>query len=222
MADKLAGIKREKLKQKLMDAYESYQRGEKDGLDILLTRVREFVYSKVYHLEHEFRDTGSAETADDWAQDVLLDVWQALPSFNDTPEAFYSWVHKAAFNKASKSFNHLQEHKDTFVKLSIASEDEEGGEEEVDNPAIYSNQENPVQFSLPPDLTKDDRKIIYAILRGKEVQNGNKNHPYLDVGDWMTQARTDQEIADELGLNVNTYRTRVETLRNKVKAWYNQ
>jgi len=72
--------KRESVRTKLIAAYEAYVRREKASMDNLLKLVNEFAFMKLSHLEYEpdFRQFGSAETADDWAQNVTIKVWQEL------------------------------------------------------------------------------------------------------------------------------------------------
>ena len=67
-----------------MTCYEAYTRKEPGSSDRLMLAVREFASTKVYHLESDFKDFGSTETADDWAQDVSLKVWRQLEGYPRT------------------------------------------------------------------------------------------------------------------------------------------
>ena len=60
MTDRVAAAKRSRKRDELMAAYEAYQRREPASMDKLLAAVRKFAYMKLYHLEHDFKDFGSA------------------------------------------------------------------------------------------------------------------------------------------------------------------
>jgi hypothetical protein len=87
--------KRKTTKQALIAATEAYERREPLSMDNLLKLVSDFARLKVSHVEYDLRCEG-AETADDWAQDITVSVWEALEKdrFNVTPADFYSFVHK--------------------------------------------------------------------------------------------------------------------------------
>jgi hypothetical protein len=63
------GKTRAGMRSKMTTAYQEYLEKRPGSLDRLVEIVRKFAYMKVYHLEYEFRNMGSAETADDWALD---------------------------------------------------------------------------------------------------------------------------------------------------------
>ena len=98
--------------------------------------------------EHNFKEFGTAETADDWAQEVSIKVWQGLTGagnteiFQGTGADFYSWVHKIAFNRATDAFKGLLKEKKTKVAMfhEIEEEGERGSIETFteENPLIHA------------------------------------------------------------------------------------
>ena len=192
MSDTLAGIKRESTKSELSHAYERYQRREPGSMDFLLTKVREFAYMKVYHLEYDFRKFGSAETADDWAQDVTLKVWRSLSegTSNRTPASFYAWVHKIAFNVGNDAFTLLYKEREAKVGLTVQVTDDEGTHEE-DNPEIYKDSpEDTIYF--PPSVQGVNLTICKLLYEG-----------------WGYP-----RIATELQMSVNAVKKRLYALRD--------
>lgn len=158
---------RKKTKEKLMTAYEGYQRREPGSADRLMEQVRKFAYTKVYHLEHDFENFGSSQTADDWAQNVSLAVWKGLDKFQGTPALFYSWVHKICFNEATDAFNIVKEESLTKVALFVKSLDEDSDEKQEEiNPEIYRLDERETMLSIPASIQGVDRNICSLIIDG--------------------------------------------------------
>lgn len=144
-SNRLAQLKKNSMRDRVVAAYQAYSRNEPFSMDNLLKVVREFAYTKVYHLEYDFKDFGSFETADDWAQEATINVWLALKDgkFEGNGEQFYSWIHKIAFNRATDAFNELENARAKKVSLTVASHeggDPDAEEYEDDNPDIYSSR----------------------------------------------------------------------------------
>jgi len=210
--NKLAGTKREQNRNNLISAYEAYQRREPRSMDNLLAVVRKFAYMKLYHLEHDFKDFGSAETVDDWAQDVVFKVWQALDKdrFEGTPAEFYSWVHKIAFNRSTDAFNDLQDEKAIKVPLFIKSKeggDENGDDYEEENPAIYEEDgDASVAFHIPASVQGIDLTICKLLLT--EVRGTDGNH----------RGRNYAEVGFVLGMTEDAVKKRLSRLQQRLKA----
>jgi len=215
MSNKLAAIKRGRSRNDLMSAFEAYQRREPCSMDNLLQVVRGFAYTKLYHLEHDFKDFGSAETVDDWAQDVVIKVWQALDKgrFEGTPAEFYSWVHKIAFNRSTDAFNDLQEEKAIKVPLFIKSEeggDENGDDYEEENPALYEeNGGAGVGFHIPASVQGIDLTICKLMLT--EVQDQVN-------GEYIMRPRNYREVGLVLGMTEDAVKKRLSRLQRRLKA----
>jgi hypothetical protein len=176
-SDSKRGEVRGNIKKQLIDAYESFMRREPGSMDRVLKLVNEFALVKLIYLEHvpDFRQFGSAETADDWAQEVSIKVWQELISKDSerTGEQFYAWVHKIAFNQAADSFNYLLDERATKVPLFVKGiDDQEDGEEhEIENPEIYEPVQQTakrVKKSRPDDVCLHG-PIRHIVKDGKDV-----------------------------------------------------
>lgn len=169
VANKRAGKVRTQTRKNIMAAYEAYTRREPGSKEQLFKLVRDFAYLKVYHLEYDFRHLGTAETADDWAQKVALDIWIGIDKFEGSPELFYSWVHKSAYNRAKLAFKYLDHESKTKVSLTVDHLDEESGEEsQEDNPEIYEREGgSDFTFTIPKSVQGLDLDICKLILDGE-------------------------------------------------------
>jgi hypothetical protein len=181
----IAKAKQKSLRDQIVAAYESYLRGEPLSTERLMGLVIKFAYRKVYHLEYEFKDMGTAQTADDWSQEVALKVWEALPRLPEivpNGEKFYSYINKATFNKDADAFNYLTGKILNDKKEVIGYRDEgkgkaplmvereaygDGGSDTYEdvNPEIYQRTTiNESHFTIPNSVTGIDRDITYLLL----------------------------------------------------------
>jgi DNA-directed RNA polymerase specialized sigma24 family protein len=235
--NRYAARKRSATREAIMDAYEVYRRGEPGALNRLIDLVREFAYAKVKYLDFEFNSGGA--DAEDWAQDVALDVWRQLDDYRgDTASSFYAWVHKIAFNTGSSTFNALLEEKDTHVDLTTDVMDGESGEGmfEDDNPEVYENA-----------LSADERKwteydgatgdIVWTrdAKRGKVETVPGSETSMFDIGsggslipDWVggdnlvicdlyRRGKTYKQIGRSLNLSEDAVKQRVAAIRKRAK-----
>lgn len=235
-SQRLAALERNKKRNALISAYEAYQRQEPLSLDTLLKQVQRFAYTKVYHLEHDFRHFGSAETADDWAQDVMIKVWQKLSdgSFKGNGEQFYAYVHKIAFNRAQKAFNKLAEAEQTKVPLTV--ERHEGGDPDAemyedDNPELLKspatenwigdgvNEDGEVKYKRGADL---DGPRIWSDWLATKASSGSIDIPDTVTGKdrivviMIRDGQSYAEIAARLGDTENAIKQRVKNLKQRL------
>ena len=216
MTDKLASLKRNSTKQALITAYQAYERKEPGSMDRLLQLVRNFAFSKVRHLEYEpdFIQMGSAETADDWAQEVLIKTWQGLAnnSFRGTPEQFYAWVHKIAYRQSADAFNGLLKEKKTKVQMFTSNEeaDERGRTEKFteENPLIHADSGGYAWSKpIPAHVQGVDLQICKLLMT--EVQDQKKN------GDYFMRGRNYAEVGFILNMTSDAVQMRLKKLRDR-------
>ena len=227
----IAAIKRDRVKRALMSAYEAYQRKEPRSLDKLIALVRDFAYSKVIHLEHEFADHGTAETADDWAQEISFNAWRALDrGFSGNAESFYSWLHKIAFNQATDAFHYLDDHRQTFTGLAVSVNGEDGEAEEVDNPEVYA--EGPTKTTTKYDDAVE-RKRARLESRGGAISQKDRDGFVGSVSEILRNVAgldrdiclimldgrdlTNAQIGAELGLTEDAVLSRVKRIRQRMR-----
>lgn len=193
-------------------------------MDKLLALVRKFVYMKLYHLEHDFKDFGSAETVDDWTQDVSIRVWQSLlKDDRRSPASFYAWVHKIAFNEGNAAFNKLIKEKATKVPLMVPISDEDAGtdEDEQENPELHEEEGYSSSVRIPASVQGVDRQICNLLLTTiRCAEDGrHRGRNYAEVGQVlnMTEAAVESRIR-QIRKNIKTDRARGEEQNKKAMA----
>jgi Sigma-70 region 2 len=123
-------------------------------------KVFKFARLKLLSLEYDFRDFGTAETVDDWAQEVTITVWQKLHTFKGEPSSFYAWVHKICFSKVVKAFTNLKAEQRNKESLVVDKRTEDRTYR-ADNPNMYD------QGNWSGSLHQDAR--VVAILKFLQV-----------------------------------------------------
>jgi len=204
--NKQAGRKKLRIKKQLIRAFTAYQEQQPGGLDLLLTLVRTFAYNKLYYIEYEFKNFGTAETVDDWAQNIVIDVWQQLDA-TMTPDKFYAWVHKITYNHGVDAFNDVLKQKSQKVGLTTVVNGDDGPEE-IDNPEIYKDSGGyDGRFRLPDEITGINRDICNLLM--SEIDD------FDDEGTSYTRTRTYAEIGRILGISESAVKKRIERMRAK-------
>ena len=142
-------------------------------IDPLLKVVIEYTQNKLKKLEFDdgFKGIGTAETVDDWSQDVSIKIWKLLAEgkFKGTTFAsFLKLLNVACKNRNSDAFEYLKDERETYVGIMTPIKDDFGGNsgEEQDNPDIYNSGEYPVTFTIPLSIQGRDLLICKLILAG--------------------------------------------------------
>lgn len=177
---------RDRNKRWLIEAFEGFRRsGSAEDFDELWKHVLRFAHMKLEHIEHNLRRGGGAEDADDWAQEVAIKVWLNLHRFSGDGAAFFSWVHKIAFNKAADAFKGMYRKSQEEVPWYIDGEDGD----EIENPKIEAERMaisiHPIEricleseeryWSIPSEIEGVDRYIASGVMQGftyKQIAKG--------------------------------------------------
>src|SRR5690242_13526335 len=78
--DRLRKSRNPALRQRLIDAYEAYTKGQASEWDFY-PLVIEHATRRMYHLERDFSEIGTSRTVDDFAQEVTFAVYRQLDRF---------------------------------------------------------------------------------------------------------------------------------------------
>jgi RNA polymerase sigma-70 factor (ECF subfamily) len=149
-------------------------------------------------LEYDFKKFGSAETADDWAQDVFISVWRNLEKFEGSGSNFYSWVSSIAFNEAQDAFTKLYKAQKKMTGLTIPARHNDSVDGDVeDNPEMLSEggYDGGV-IGIPKSVQGTDRNICLLIRDGRSYAG----------------------IAEELNMKVSAVKKRLQRLRERLQA----
>jgi hypothetical protein len=150
-------------KQTFNNAYRDYLHKEEPGsLKTLIALIHAYAYDRLwYELEAPntgFQTTGTAETADDWAQKVVINVMTALGK-GTTPDNFPAWVSQIVKNQRHDAKRHLIKRRAEKVDLFVSGDPDEVPNPRAThrelNPAIYKHAMVPIVASLADnDRTK--------------------------------------------------------------------
>jgi RNA polymerase sigma factor (sigma-70 family) len=177
------------------DLVKRAQRGELEAYDELVKRYQERIYATVYHM------TSNHEDANDLAQDSFIKAFQALKSFKGG-SSFYTWLYRIAVNK---TINFLKQRKNR-VSLSL-------------NDLDFNTENNPDLVALISEktprreagLNELQEKLNMALLKLSEAHR-------LVVVLHDVQGQSHEEIAEILGCNIGTVRSRLFYARQQLQS----
>ena len=178
-----------------MDLVRRAQRGDLQAYDELVKLYQERIYATIYHM------TSNHEDANDLAQDSFIKAFQALKSFKGG-SSFYTWLYRIAVNK---TINFLKQRKNR-VHMSL-------------NDLDFNTENNPDLVALISDKTprRDaglkelQEKLNAAMLKLSESHR-------LVVALHDVQGMSHEEVAQVMGCNIGTVRSRLFYARQQLQS----
>jgi len=172
------------------------QQGDLAAYDELVRRYQERIYATIYHM------TSNHEDANDLAQETFIKAFQAIKTFKGG-SSFYTWVYRIAVNK---TINFLKQRKNrTHMSL---------------NDLDFNAEHDPDLVSLVSDKTPR-REVNLAELQEKlnaAMQKLSEPHR-LVVTLHDVQGLPHDEIAEIMGCNIGTVRSRLFYARQQLQAY---
>ena len=172
------------------------QQGDMAAYDELVRRYQERIYATIYHM------TSNHEDANDLAQETFIKAFQAIKTFKGG-SSFYTWVYRIAVNK---TINFLKQRKNrTHMSL---------------NDLDFNAEHDPDLVSLISDKTPR-REVNLAELQEKlnaAMQKLSEPHR-LVVALHDVQGLPHDEIAEIMGCNIGTVRSRLFYARQQLQAY---
>ena len=178
-----------------MDLVRRAQRGDLQAYDELVKLYQERIYATIYHM------TSNHEDANDLAQDSFIKAFQALKSFKGG-SSFYTWLYRIAVNK---TINFLKQRKNR-VHMSL-------------NDLDFNTENNPDLVALISDKTPRraaglkelQEKLNAAMLKLSESHR-------LVVALHDVQGMSHEEVAQVMGCNIGTVRSRLFYARQQLQS----
>jgi RNA polymerase sigma-70 factor (ECF subfamily) len=170
--------------------------GDLAAYDELVKRYQERIYATIYHM------TANHEDANDLAQESFIKAFSALKSFKGG-SSFYTWLYRIAVNK---TINFLKQRKNKF-HLSLDDLDA-NAEHDPDLVALISDQ-TPLRAASLSELQK---KLNEALLKLSETHRA-----VVVLHD--VQGVSHEEIAEIVGCNVGTVRSRLFYARQQLQSY---
>lgn len=172
------------------------RQGDLAAYDELVRRYQERIYATVYHM------TANHEDANDLAQEAFIKAFQALKSFKGG-SSFYTWVYRIAVNK---TINFLKQRKNR-AQMSLNDLDV-NAEHDPDLVALISEKTPRREVNL----TELQEKLNEAMQKLSEPHR-------LVVTLHDVQGLSHEEIADIMGCNIGTVRSRLFYARQQLQAY---
>ena len=171
------------------------RRGEMAAYDELVRRYQERIYATMYHM------TSNHEDANDLAQDSFIKAYQALKSFKGD-SSFYTWLYRIAVNKA---INFIKQRRNRS-SMSLNDLDVQV-EHDPDLVALISHKTPRREAGL----NELQEKLNAAIQKLSE-----QHRAVVVLHD--IQGMPHEEIAEAMGCNVGTVRSRLFYARQQLQG----
>ena len=179
-----------------MELVRRARRGHLSAYDELVRRYQERIYATIYHM------TANHEDASDLAQEAFIKAFHALRSFKGG-STFYTWVYRIAVNK---TINFLKQRKNK-AQMSL-------------NDMDLNAEHDPDLVALISDKTPR-REVGLAELSEKlndAMQKLSEPHRMV-VALHDVQGLSHEEIAQIMGCNIGTVRSRLFYARQQLQAY---
>jgi len=177
------------------DLVKRARRGDLHAYDELVKRYQERIYATIYHM------TSNHEDANDLAQDAFIKAYSALKSFKGG-SSFYTWLYRIAVNK---TINFLKQRKNKY-HLSLNDIDF-NAEHDPDLMALISDK-TPTR---DVGLSELQKKLNEALLKLSEPHR-------MVVILHDVQGQSHDEIAEIMGCNIGTVRSRLFYARQQLQG----
>ncbi len=170
--------------------------GDLAAYDGLVRRYQERIYATIYHM------TANHEDANDLAQESFIKAFSALKSFKGG-SSFYTWIYRIAVNK---TINFLKQRRN---KHHISLNDLDfNAEHDPDLVALISDKTPQRDINL----SELQKKLNEALLKLSEP-----HRTVVVLHD--VQGVSHDEIADIVGCNIGTVRSRLFYARQQLQGY---
>ena len=177
------------------DLVKRARRGDLHAYDELVKRYQERIYATIYHM------TSNHEDANDLAQEAFIKAYSALKSFKGG-SSFYTWLYRIAVNK---TINFLKQRKNKY-HLSLNDIDF-NAEHDPDLMALISDKTPNRDIAL----SELQKKLNEALLKLSEPHR-------MVVVLHDVQGQSHDEIAEIMGCNIGTVRSRLFYARQQLQG----
>ncbi len=181
------------------DLVKRARKGDLAAYDELVKRYQERIYATIYHM------TSNHEDANDLAQESFIKAYSALKSFKGG-SSFYTWLYRIAVNK---TINFLKQRKNKY-HLSLNDMDM-NAENDPDLVALASDK-TPFRDA---NLSELQKKLNEALLKLSEPHR-------MVVVLHDVQGQSHDEIAEIMGCNIGTVRSRLFYARQQLQGYLNE
>jgi len=183
----------------LQKAVAEYQKGSVEAFNTLYEQSYKYLHTCVIHV------VKNEDMAMDMLQETYLEISRSISQLKST-EDFLSW---AAMIANRKCFAHLKKQKDILLDGSGMGD----GSESEDNVTDYFENIADSEEFIPETVLQDREKQRLI----KEIIDGLNDMQRLCVIGFYYNEQKQEEIAEELGIPVNTVKSHLNRAKAKIK-----
>lgn len=184
----------------LQKAVTEYQKGSIEAFNIIYEQSYKYLHTCVIHV------VKNEDMAMDMLQETYLEISKSISQLKST-EDFLSW---AAIIANRKCFAHLKKQKDILLDGSGLGEGDSDSADSVTD--YFENIADNEEFI--PETVLQDREKQRLI---KEIIDGLNDMQRLCVIGFYYNEQKQEEIAEELGIPVNTVKSHLNRAKAKIK-----
>lgn len=180
--------------EKLLEAIRKYQSGDQAAFDTIYYESIKYVTKSVLNVLNRT----APEASDDLQQDIIQDTYLAIASKLDTlkePEAFLQWAGQIATHHAQRTWN-----KDVHQHQMEQPEDD----------TLYELVD---EAFIPEDILYNKEKQCMI----RQMLDELPTNQYLCVVEYFYNGLKEKEVAEKLGMPVNTVKTNLSRAKKKLK-----
>ena len=174
--------------------------GDTDAFEILVGRYEKLVYHAA------FRVTGHAEAAADLSQEIFLRIWRGLPTYGGRAR-FLTWLTRVTKNVCT---DWIRSRKNLPPADSLTPpHDDDGGTHHVPEPAAPAADADPEEI-----FSRSERG---RLLREALEHLSEEHRTVVRLRD--VEGMSYERIADALGVDTGTVKSRLSRARAKLKEY---
>lgn len=174
--------------------------GDAGAFERLVIRHQDRVYTTL------LRMVGDAATAADLAQEVFVKAWRGISEVDDRAK-FTTWLHRVAHNEAVSHFRHASALKRGGPKREISLNHD-------DSPDVAGDLRRPGAEGADPATAAESSEQTQIIL---DAIDGLDSESRMVVILREVEGLSYEEIADRLGINAGTVRSRLFRARERLR-----
>jgi RNA polymerase sigma-70 factor (ECF subfamily) len=174
--------------------------GDAQAFEELVIRHQDRVYTTL------LRMVGDASTAADLAQEVFVKAWRGVSEVDDRAK-FSTWLHRVAHNEAVSHFRHAGAIKRGGARRDVSLSRD-------DAPDVGRDLRRPGAESANPADTAESNEQTRIIL---DAIDGLDPESRMVVVLREVEGLSYDEIADRLGINAGTVRSRLFRARERLR-----
>ena len=141
------------------------------------------------------------QTREDVKQDTLIDIFTKLNQYDESRGRFTAWCFTIAYNRSMKAYNKRAYRKESYI---------------INDDGYFFNE-----YYFNQYLIEDDTIDYNKVKQVKETINKLKPGQKQIVNLYLMEGLTHPEIADVLGVSINTSKSQLSRGKDRIRTLLN-